>query len=114
MPDNTGRLSEDEIKKIDEWFKAKWNPSYACPISGHTSWQIGEHLVVPPSLGATGIALSGPVYPQVMVLCSGCGFTLFFNAVLMGIWPSAGPPQTAPKVQEEAKPATETPKESHG
>jgi hypothetical protein len=35
--------------------------------------------------GGGAILSGGPVYPYVVVACQGCGYTLFFNAVVMGL-----------------------------
>ncbi len=32
-----------------------------------------------------GLIVGGPTYPQVMIVCTVCGNTKYFNAVIMGV-----------------------------
>lgn len=50
-----------------------------------------EHLVTPVvlSVGSAGYGmnLGGTIYPQIQVICTNCGHTQYFNAIIMGISP---------------------------
>jgi hypothetical protein len=101
MPDPTGKLTPEELKKAHDWL-AKYSPGAetACPICRSTTWIIAEHLVQPVTLRAgLSIQLGGLSYPQVMVISNPCGYTMFLNAVLVGILvgtPPVSPPENQP------------------
>ena len=104
MPEKDGKLLPEERNKAAEWFRTHWTQNYPCPVSGDNKWAIAEHLIMPiTSAGAGGLLLGGVGYPQIMIICGGCGFTLYFNAVMIGIVVPAEPPKEVPK---------ETPKEA--
>jgi len=86
MPDSSGKLSDEEKKKITDWL-ARWrhepNP---CSVCGSPNWLIGDHLVQPVTLGPNSqLQLGGVGYPQIMLISLPCGHTVFINAVVAGI-----------------------------
>jgi hypothetical protein len=89
VPDSGGRLTAEEKQKAADWVNRHWTAgSDACPICGSTEWFIGDHLVQPITLGPNnGLLLGGIGYPQVMVISALCGYTMFINAVIMGLAP---------------------------
>lgn len=96
MPDATGKLTQEDKEKIKAWL-GKFSPGIdsVCPVCKSTTWYICEHIVQPITLnGAQGLQLGGLSYPQVMLNSIPCGYTLFLNAVIMGLAPAAppGPP----------------------
>lgn len=93
MPDPKGKLSDEEKQFIADWLDKNWTKSRECPVSGHNSWTIADHLVVPMNYrwheAGGGTLLSGEVYPQAMVICTGCGYSVYFNAVKMELFKQA-------------------------
>jgi hypothetical protein len=69
--------------QVEKWLREQW-PSPRCPISGHTTWIIGDHYVQPIPYPMP-VPTTGAGYPMVMLICNGCGYTMHFNAVLMGL-----------------------------
>jgi hypothetical protein len=89
MPDKDGKLTLDEKNLVVQKLLATWT-AQNCPICGSPNWTVADHLVQPFTLGPNaGPMLGGVGYPQVMLISVGCGHTLFFNAVMMGILPAA-------------------------
>jgi len=88
MPDEKGKLSPEDKEKVQKWLKEKWKASSNCPISGDNNWIIGDYTVTPMNYGARQAMIGGQIAPQVMLICSSCGYTLYFNAMLMGLFPS--------------------------
>lgn len=84
MPEADGTLNEGEKKWAQRWIDAKWNRTRECPISGHRDWLLADRLVqLQTATPGIGLDLAAPVYPNVALICKGCGYTLLFNAVLM-------------------------------
>ena len=79
-------LTMEQMKWIEDYFKAHWSKPIVCPVEGHIDWQIGAHLVIPPIWRAeTGMSMGGISYPHVMIICKKCGYTMFFNAIWLGL-----------------------------
>jgi hypothetical protein len=109
MPDKDGKLTTDEKNRVVQKLQTTWMGSAQnCPICGNSHWLIADHLVQPLTLGPNAsIQLGGAAgYPQVMLISVGCGHTLFFNAVMLGVLAAAdpqGPPVTPPSGGSDAK-----------
>lgn len=75
----------DKIKqdKALEWLKLKWpHANQTCEICHFKTWTIAEDLVMPMPFSGNNITFGGSTYPQLMVICSNCGNTKYFNAVI--------------------------------
>jgi hypothetical protein len=96
MPDATGMLTKEDYDKLAAWF-AKFNrPFPNCPVCGSDKWTYGAHLLQPLTLGGGGqIQFGGIGYPQVTIVSTPCGYTIFINAVIAGLLPPA-PPSAPP------------------
>lgn len=91
MPGPDGKLTPEEKTKAVVWFGQRHK--LHCQVCGNNNWVVGDHLVQPITLGPNmNLMLGGIVgYPQVMRVCTICGHTMFFNAVIMGILPASSP-----------------------
>ena len=87
MPDDNGILSPDEKNKIINWLGTHWKVPSICPISGDNNWAIGDHAVTPVISGKQGGVFGNVGYQHIMLICKTCGYTMFFNAVMLGIFP---------------------------
>jgi DNA-directed RNA polymerase subunit RPC12/RpoP len=92
MPDKRGLLSDEEIAKIGKWLNEKTSENLVCPSCKHKEWSIVGHVVIPLIYG-DGAYIGPQAYPQIMVACTNCGHTMFFNAVKLGIAPWEGAKQ---------------------
>ena len=84
MPDDKGKLTQEERETARKWLKAEWK-SWACPFSGHTNWELGDTLVQTTAFAGGGLVVGGPVYPMIIIICSGCGNTVLINAIKAGV-----------------------------
>lgn len=102
MPDVDGKLTPEERAKVEAWLeKQDWFREGKCPICGDDHWAVGDHIVQPIRFGP--MAFGGPSYPQVMLISNKCGYTLYFNAVIMGLLPAAASAEApAPAPQKPA------------
>lgn len=81
------KLTQEQKQKIADWLNSR-SPSGTpvCPFCASREWIIADHLVQAAVVGPSGdLQIGGIGYPQVMLISTGCGHTVFFNAVLMGI-----------------------------
>lgn len=90
MAENKG-LTREELAKARAWFERTGvSAKLRCVACDSQQWIPGEHLVQPVTLDDNrGLMLGGISYPQFMLTCSNCAHTEFFNAVIMGLVPSA-------------------------
>jgi len=87
-PRDPQRLTKEQKELVKDYLVKNWPSPRTCPISGHTDWTIVDHLISPAVYTQGGMqVVGGSAYPQVMVVCQGCGYTVYFNAVKMGIVP---------------------------
>jgi hypothetical protein len=91
MPDYQGVLMQDERDRADAWFRTNWTIR-RCPICNQDqgNWSLADHVVVPIPWSTAGPLLGGATYPQIMVNCGVCGYTVYINAIIVGIVPRTG------------------------
>jgi len=90
MPEeDQSKLSDKQKDRAKAWVENQegWK-DYKCPICYSRKWTLGQHLVAPPIISPKGIRLGGPSYPQFMIICGVCGYTLYFNAIRSRVSPS--------------------------
>ena len=73
------------LSKALDWLDEHWGGKWVCSICGNSDW-LGEDQAMelrPFNEGRLGGP--GPVVPLLVITCSTCGNTLFFNAILAGL-----------------------------
>jgi hypothetical protein len=87
MPEQSGALTHEETKKITDWIFQHWKAqSKTCPVCTSNAWTVGPYLVdVRSRVPGGGVIVGGPVYPEAVLVCLVCGYTMFFNALTMGV-----------------------------
>lgn len=100
MSDDDGRLTPETLEKVQAWFKADGRKTAPCPFCGNPTWNVGAYVVAPVTMGKDRtMKLGGQAFPQVMLISEGCGYTIFFNAVKMGLMPPAEETETAERAK---------------
>ena len=79
-----GQLTPDQSQRAELWLRTHWSHS-ACPFHGPTRWEVGNVLAQAMAFSGGGLVVGGPVYPLVVVTCATCGYTVFVNAIKVGI-----------------------------
>jgi hypothetical protein len=89
------KLTQAEKELIAKWLNEKSSGKPPpCPFCGSNTWAVGDHLVAAPVMGTTGTTtIGGPSYPQAMLVSDPCGYTVFFNAVVIGLLHHSLPPE---------------------
>lgn len=74
-------MSTDAIK---EKLEAVWkNKGLTCPICGHGKWIVSDVCALKVTDGL--VYPGAPTIPLIPVRCEGCGNTLLFNAIQVGV-----------------------------
>lgn len=71
--------------KFVNFIKDKVGQSALCRECGEPKVAISDDIVAPPAFHGGGFVFGGPSYPQVMLVCTHCGNTRYFNAVIAGL-----------------------------
>jgi hypothetical protein len=90
MPDDTGKMSKEEMDKALAWVSSHQSGDIVCSICKTKRWIVSEHTVSAPRYGKTGHSLNGESYPHVMMNCGNCGHAIFIGAVYIGLFPASG------------------------
>lgn len=80
MPPTPPPWKEKFIALVNE----KIPNSGVCKECNQKTIAVSDDMVVPPVFVNGGVAFGGPNYPQIMLVCTNCGNTRFFNAVVVG------------------------------
>jgi hypothetical protein len=90
MPDKNGQLTDPEQAQVLAWLQTheKGRPR-VCPICASTTWTLGQHVVHPVLWRPNSFSMGGPAYPQIMLISEPCGYTIFLNAVTIGMFPQS-------------------------
>ena len=77
MADKAGRLSAEDMERIEAWLKDKGGNG-RCPRCGHTEYLVNTHVMYIRSPAKT-------YFPAVLTHCLKCTFTSTFSANLIGV-----------------------------
>jgi hypothetical protein len=80
-------MSAAEKAEVMKWLNEKWVTSKHCPICAHNNWIISDHFMTPMVMSGGNVEIGGASYPQFTLVCSNCGFTHHFNAVVAKVIP---------------------------
>lgn len=69
---------------IDSLTKRLGGRKLECPISGDSEWQVQDHFGQIPA-GSRGGVLTLASYPNAVILCRTCGYTILLNLYRLGI-----------------------------
>jgi hypothetical protein len=89
VAETAGKLNQEQKDRVIDWFNKKWTArSKDCPICTTNGWELSEYVVQPVTQSPVGqMNLGGaPAYPAVLLICKTCGYTMAFNAVMIGLF----------------------------
>lgn len=76
-----------EIDKAIAWIDEHWTGKKACPICESSSWLVGDVVGEMREFLPDKRPLANSLYPMIVLSCRACGYTLLFNATVMGLLP---------------------------
>ena len=74
-----------DIEKANEWLDRHWKADRLCPVCGNSTWLGEEQVMELRPFNQDRLGAPGPVIPLLVIICSTCGNTLFFNTILAGL-----------------------------
>src|SRR5690242_18509455 len=83
MPDNSGHLTEADIKFVQEWCSSKWidRSDHRCEMCGQNTWEVSQNLALAPVFPGTDNARRGKVFIFAVVTCTNCMNQKFLNVL---------------------------------
>lgn len=70
-------------QKLNEYLKTL-NP-HVCPLCGKGPWIIGDTIFYLNEYNENMVAIGGPSFPVLPLVCSTCGYTIFINTIVTGL-----------------------------
>jgi hypothetical protein len=88
-------MKPEDIQKVVQWINTK-RKNYTCEICHGINWELGNSVVTPTTISNGVLQTFGTqATPQVMLICTNCGNTKYFNAVKIGLFnPAIKPTDT--------------------
>ena len=74
-----------DLEKATEWLAEHWKGDRICGICGNRQWTGHDTVMEVRSFDGGRLGGPGQVTPLLVLVCSTCGNTLFFNAILAGL-----------------------------
>lgn len=111
MADKPNKLTQAQKDAAVAFINERWAGDKACPVCLTAKWSLSDHTVTPLNVTGNVIHGSGVTYPMVMAVCTNCGNTRFFNAVLMGILDMSWQEEAEKEKPAEAEPERKKPEE---
>ena len=71
-------LNHEQAHRLEQWLNSR-GIRFNCPICGSTQWETGEIVT------AANMSGQGDELPMVQVICSNCGYVMFFAATPIGL-----------------------------
>ena len=78
---------KSKLEQALRWIEDNWVGQKACAICGNSGWFMGEAIgeMRQMNQGSRWIPNSAPAYPLIVLSCENCGYTLLFNAMVLGV-----------------------------
>jgi hypothetical protein len=84
MPDSDGRLNFREQDEVKYWV-SNHGPLLTCPVCSRAAWAVAEYLIDMRNVNGANYSGQSVSYPAALVVCDNCGYTMYFNAVRIGL-----------------------------
>ena len=81
-------LSDEQQRGVMAWLEQHWTRPHDCPLHGPTTWEVSRVIAGAPVMAPDGGFHLDRAYPTVPVTCAVCGYSIFINAVKLGLLPS--------------------------
>jgi hypothetical protein len=80
-------LEDNQKEILIQKLQTVWSEPRDCPICRKNDWTIVDKIYEIREFyeGNFVIGGGGAIFPLIAVVCKVCGYTLFFNAILLGI-----------------------------
>lgn len=78
------QLTKEQLEKAISWLESK-KKNLQCEVCGKSEWQFYDSLVAQLHISGDSISIPGELIPQFSIICTNCGNTKFFDAIMCGI-----------------------------
>ena len=80
-------IGRGDLEKALRWIEENWVGEKDCAICGNSGWLMGEAVGEMKHLNPSSRWMPnfGSSYPLIVLSCENCGYTLLFNAIVLGV-----------------------------
>ena len=76
------KLDFEQKEKVKQLLDEKTSEKVLCPVCGHKEWNLSDTIFeIREYHGGDFIAGKGSIVPVIVLTCTNCGNSLFFNAI---------------------------------
>lgn len=77
-------IPKEDIQKAIAWIDEHWTGQKTCPICLNTRWGVADTVGDVQMMGLNKEP-TDRTYPLVILTCQTCGYTVLFNATVIGL-----------------------------
>ena len=87
------RLTEEQRERVAQHL-GRITPQVHCPVCSRAQWEVADRVFELREFVGGGLRVGGDqsIYPVVLVVCGGCGYTAMLGAIALGLLTSADSP----------------------
>lgn len=78
------KLDDKQKERLIEYMENKWPEPQTCPICKNTEWGISDTIFEIREFFDGKMIISGTSIPLIASTCRSCGYTVLFNAIILG------------------------------
>ena len=82
-------VAQEDLQKAIAWIDEHWKGQKTCPICANTRWGIADTVGEVPTVDLNKEPTER-AYPLVILTCQTCGYTVLFNATVVGLMEKGG------------------------
>jgi len=79
------QLDDHQKQELMNILSAQWKEPRVCPVCKQQKWSIVDKIFELREFHGGNLVVGGSVLPIVVAICGNCGYTVFFNAISLGI-----------------------------
>ena len=78
-------VKQENAKRVRAWLDEHWQGQHSCAICHSSRWVEDGMIGVVELMHHSGRRMGDSAYPLVVVTCETCGYSLLFNAAVIGL-----------------------------
>ena len=85
MRNVTSPSNMEKVDQIRAWLDEHWKGRKTCPICSNAQWMTDDIIGKVEQFHPEGKLVADSAYPLVVITCVTCGYSLLFNAAVIGL-----------------------------
>jgi predicted nucleic-acid-binding Zn-ribbon protein len=86
------RLTEEQRENVSKRITSYWGDQlFDCPVCRNKHWKINDTIFEMREFSEGKLDIAGKVFPVIIIICDRCGYTITFNAIMLGVVKAESP-----------------------